>query len=57
MDHLPALFGKGDPETIARIKGNYRETLSNWPLTPSGLLGPVTLTQMRNVTVQASGVP
>ena len=27
--HLPALFGKGDKETIARIKADYRETLSD----------------------------
>ncbi len=28
MEHLPALFGKGDADTVARIKGDYRETLS-----------------------------
>jgi hypothetical protein len=29
MKHLPALFGKGDPELVARIKSDYRETLSD----------------------------
>ena len=29
MKHLPALFGKGDAETAARIKSDYRETLSD----------------------------
>jgi len=29
MGHLPALFGEGDPETVARIKADYRETLSD----------------------------
>ncbi len=29
MDHLPALFGDGDAETVARIKCDYRETLSD----------------------------
>ncbi len=29
MDHLPELFGKGDPEVVARIKADYRETLSD----------------------------
>ena len=29
MDHLPALFGEGNPETVARIKSDYRETLSD----------------------------
>ena len=28
-DHLPVLFGEGDPETVARIKCDYRETLSD----------------------------
>ena len=28
-DHLPALFGKGDKDYVARIKGDYRETLSD----------------------------
>lgn len=27
--HYPALFGKGDPDTVARIKSDYRETLSD----------------------------
>ena len=29
MQHLPALFGTGDAETVARIKCDYRETLSD----------------------------
>ena len=29
MEHLPALFGKGDPDTVARVKSDYRETLSD----------------------------
>ncbi|MGB6220758.1 glycosyl hydrolase [Haloferula sp.] len=29
MNHLPELFGKGDAETVARIKSDYRETLSD----------------------------
>jgi hypothetical protein len=29
MDHLPELFGTGDADTIARIKSDYRETLSD----------------------------
>lgn len=28
MDHLPALFGRGDAEKAARIKCDYRETLA-----------------------------
>ncbi len=28
-DHAPALFGRGDPDMVARIKGDYRETLSD----------------------------
>jgi len=32
MDHLPELFGKGDADTIARIKADYRETLSDMHL-------------------------
>ena len=27
--HYPALFGKGDADTVARIKADYRETLSD----------------------------
>jgi hypothetical protein len=26
--HLPALFGNGDPNTVARVKADYRETLA-----------------------------
>ena len=26
---LPALFGEGDPDTVARVKGDYRETLGD----------------------------
>jgi hypothetical protein len=33
LDHLPELFGEGDPEIVARIKGDYRETLSDLHLT------------------------
>jgi hypothetical protein len=29
LEHLPELFGEGDPETVARIKSDYRETLSD----------------------------
>ena len=29
MNHLPELFGKGDADTVARIKSDYRETLSD----------------------------
>ena len=29
MDHLPELFGKGDADAVARIKSDYRETLSD----------------------------
>jgi hypothetical protein len=29
MNHLPELFGTGDAETVARIKSDYRETLSD----------------------------
>jgi hypothetical protein len=29
LEHLPELFGKGDPDTVARIKADYRETLSD----------------------------
>ena len=29
MKHLPELFGKGEPDTVARIKADYRETLSD----------------------------
>lgn len=29
LKHLPELFGKGDPDTVARIKADYRETLSD----------------------------
>ena len=29
MEHLPALFGQGDADTVARIKSDYRETLSD----------------------------
>jgi lysophospholipase L1-like esterase len=28
-EHYPALFDKGDPDTVARIKADYRETLSD----------------------------
>ena len=28
-EHYPALFGTGDPDTVARIKADYRETLSD----------------------------
>jgi hypothetical protein len=27
-DHLPALLGEGDPDTVARIKADYRRTLA-----------------------------
>ncbi|KAA3613763.1 MAG: glycoside hydrolase family 2 [Calditrichaeota bacterium] len=29
LSHVPALFGDGNPETVARIKSDYRETLSD----------------------------
>ncbi|MCA9426385.1 MAG: glycoside hydrolase, partial [Candidatus Omnitrophica bacterium] len=29
LEHLPELFGEGDPEMVARIKSDYRETLSD----------------------------
>lgn len=29
MDHLPALFGQGDVESVSRIKADYREVLSD----------------------------
>jgi hypothetical protein len=29
MEHLPELFGQGDPDAVARIKADYRETLSD----------------------------
>ena len=29
VEHLPALFGEGDAETVGRIKSDYRETLSD----------------------------
>ena len=29
MQHLPELFGEGDVDTVARIKSDYRETLSD----------------------------
>jgi len=29
LNHLPALFGEGDSDTVARIKADYRETLSD----------------------------
>ncbi|OVE74864.1 hypothetical protein BVX97_06135 [bacterium E08(2017)] len=29
MQHLPALFGEGEPEYVARVKADYRETLSD----------------------------
>lgn len=29
QDHLTALFGEGDPENIARVKCDYRETISD----------------------------
>ena len=29
LAHLPALFGEGDPDAVARIKADYRETLSD----------------------------
>jgi len=29
MEHLPELFGKGDADTVARIKSDYRQTLSD----------------------------
>jgi len=32
MEYLPELFGEGDPETVARIKADYRETLSDMHL-------------------------
>jgi len=29
MNHLPELFGKGDTDIVARVKSDYRETLSD----------------------------
>jgi hypothetical protein len=50
---LPALFGEGPEQAVARVKCDYRETISerldasNWPLRDSGLLGLVRLIPLK----------
>ena len=56
-DHLPALFGEGDPETVARIKGDYRETLSDLHLAYMEVLQNWAVEKGRTVRNQAHGSP
>jgi hypothetical protein len=39
-DHLPELTGRGDPDQVARVKSDYRQTLSDLLL--ANFLGPLT---------------
>ncbi len=56
-EHLPALFGEGDPETVARIKGDYRETLSDLHLAYIEVLQRWAESKARTVRNQAHGAP
>ena len=55
--HLPALFGTGDPETVARIKSDYRETLSDLHLAYMEVLQKWAESKGRTVRNQAHGSP
>ena len=56
-DHLPALFGKGDPETVARIKCDYRQTLSDLHLAYIEVLQAWAASKGCTVRNQAHGAP
>lgn len=56
-EHLPELFGKGDAETVARVKCDYRETLSDLHLAYIEVLQAWAEGKDRTVRNQAHGAP
>jgi len=57
MNHLPVLFGNGNAETVARIKSDYRETLSDLHLAYMKVLQNWAESKGRTVRNQAHGSP
>lgn len=56
-EYLPALFGEGDRETVARVKSDYRETLSDLHLDYMRTLQVWAEANGRTVRNQAHGSP
>lgn len=57
LEHLPELFGEGDVDVVARIKSDYRETLSDLHLDYMQTLQAWAESKNRTVRNEAHGSP